>query len=292
VAVITHIGLDHVNILGDTLAKIASEKAGILKPGTVCCVTGVVPGEALDAIRSKAAAEGVPVRRVVPAASAEAVASDVFATYAVDPLGNATITLSRANEELINLRLALRGPFQANNAATAAAALVSLREHGIAIGYEALRTGLERAVLPGRFQIVRDGSDYGPALVLDGAHNEDGARVLKEAIASTFPGRAVTLVLGCRNNHDPAPFLRVLAPLQPRRVIATTPSFKPRPADEVAQSAQALGLSTTIIEEASVAIEQTLHAAGPDEVIVVTGSFYTVGETPPHLRGIWSTEPQ
>jgi dihydrofolate synthase/folylpolyglutamate synthase len=54
-------------------------------------------------------------------------------------------------------------------------------------GREALRTGLERAVLPGRFQVVRDGSDNGAALVLDGAHNEDGARVLQEAISATFP---------------------------------------------------------------------------------------------------------
>jgi dihydrofolate synthase/folylpolyglutamate synthase len=102
----------------------------------------------------------------------------------------------------------------------------------------------------------------------------------------------VVLVVGCRNNHDPAPFLRVLAPLQPRRVVATAPPFKPRPANEVAQTAEALGLPTLVIEPASTAIEQALHAARPDEVVVVTGSFYTVGETPPHLRGIWSTEAQ
>lgn len=284
VAAITHIGLDHTAILGDTLAKIAGEKAGILKPGSVC-VTAVAPGEALDRIAEIAAERGCPLHRVAPAGAPEA--EGAFVTHAPDPDGGVTITLPETT--LSGLRPGLRGPFQRANAATAVAAIAVLRRRGEAVPDAAIRAGLEGAALPGRFQIVFDGADGGPALVLDGAHNPDGADVLAEALAATFPGRRTVLVMGARGNHDPEPFLARLAPLA-ERVVATAPPFKPRPAAEVAAVAERLGLPAQIVEPAEAAIAGTWEAARPGEVVLVTGSFYVVGETPRALRGAWSQE--
>lgn len=253
VAVITTIGLDHTLILGDSVEKIAWEKAGILKPGTFC-VTGVPPGPARNVIAAVAAERGVPIE-FVPAA-------DGIDDEPLPPL-------------------ALRGPFQRGNASLASAALRTLRErHGVRVSPGAVRAGLSAATLPGRFQIVRAGA---PALVLDVAHNEDGGRVLGDALQAEFPGRPCVFVVGMTRNHEPEPFLRMLAP-NARRVIATAPGFRPQPAGEIAVTAARLGLPVTVVEPARDAIQAAWDTARPDEVVVVTGSFYTVGETPVELR--------
>jgi dihydrofolate synthase/folylpolyglutamate synthase len=253
VGVITSIGLDHQSLLGDTLAKIAGEKAGIIKQGTLACITAVPPGEALDVIAGKSAAEGVPLRTVGPA-------------------------------DAVSFPLALRGPFQRTNAAVACAAVRVLQENGTAVIPEsAILDGLAQAVLPGRFQTTLPGD---PALVLDVAHNEDGARVLVEALRSDFPRRRCRFVVGMSRNHDPELFLRELAPLAGGgKIVVTAPRFRPKPVEEIAEAARAVGLEPQIIEPTSAAIVRTWEEAEPGDVVVVTGSFYVVGETPPELRG-------
>lgn len=257
VAVITSIGWDHQHLLGDTLAKIAGEKAGILKRGTLACITAVPPGtEAFDAIAAKAAAEGVPLRSVT--------GSDIG---------------------LSDLALRLRGPFQAANAACATAAVRVLQQSGSGdrIDESAIRRGLEQAMLPGRFQIALPGD---PTLVLDVAHNQDGGRVLAEALRAELPGHRFRFVVGMTRAHDPEPFLREIAPLAADgAIVVTAPKFRPKPAEETAAAARSLGLTPTVIEPTSAAIVRAWEAARPGEAVVVTGSFYVVGETPPELRG-------
>ncbi|MES2459669.1 MAG: folylpolyglutamate synthase/dihydrofolate synthase family protein [Armatimonadota bacterium] len=253
VAVVTSIGYDHQALLGDTLAKIAGEKAGIIKPGTLACITAVPPGEALDAIAAKAEQENVPLRTI-----------------------GAT--------DAVTWPLALHGPFQRINAAVACDAVRVLGENGAAVVPEAaVRDGLAQASLPGRFQTTLPGD---PALVLDVAHNEDGARVLVEALRSEFPNRRYRFVVGMSRNHDPELFLRELAPLaEGGRIVVTAPRFRPKPVEEIAAAARAVGLAPQIIEPTSAAIVRTWQEAAAGDVVVVTGSFYVVGETPPELRG-------
>jgi dihydrofolate synthase/folylpolyglutamate synthase len=280
VAVITSISWDHMHILGDTLAKIAGEKAGILKLGTFC-VTAVGPGEALDAIEGVAGAKGVPLLRVAAEGTAEA--EGAFVTYQREP-GDG-VTLHLPSGDVPGLRLALRGAYQARNAATAAATVEVLRRHhGVAVSRDALRGGLERATIPGRFQIARQGGEGVPTLVLDGAHNEGGARTLAEALRAEFgPERRYTFVVGTSRNHDPRPFLELLAPLA-ARVVATSPPFRPTPAGDVERAALSLRLPVTVVESAADAIQQTWASATSGEIVVVTGSLFTVGETPEGLR--------
>ena len=240
VAAITSIGFDHMSLLGNTLGEIASQKAGIIKHGTRACVTPVTEPEALAAITKKAASESVPLIQI------------------------------RGDELPEGVRLALRGPHQRINAsvATEVARLLAIPE-------DAIRRGLETATLPGRFQICQD-----RRLILDGAHNEDGARTLATALHDEFPGEKFTVVLGSKQGHDPSPFLVELAPIVDS-VIATEPSFKPTPSSEVIAAAQSLDLPVKRALPVAAAIEEALQGT---RRVVVTGSFYVVGETPEALR--------
>lgn len=253
VSLITSIGLDHQSLLGDTRAKIAAEKAGIIKQGSLACVTAVTDDEALSVIRKKAKFESVPL---IVAGDAEAAAMDA-------------------------LSLSLHGDFQRRNAACAAAALRVLRDAGAAqIEESVLRHGLEKATLPGRFQIEE--AAPGVPLVLDVAHNADAARVLAQALRTTFsPARKATLIVGMSKSHDPLPFLTELAPLT-RRVIATEPRFRPRPANLIAEAAETLRLPVTKSPDVDASLKEATATVvqDGDGYVVVTGSFYTVGDIP------------
>jgi dihydrofolate synthase / folylpolyglutamate synthase len=249
VAVITSIGLDHQNLLGDTRTKIANEKVGIVKPGTLACVTPIEESdtEAHPVIAMACASAGVPLRHA-PAYTGE---------------------------------LSLRGTYQEQNAGTAVAALLVLQEAGkIAFTHAQLAVGLAKANLPGRFQIH---SESEKTLILDVAHNVEGASVLGQSLEKHFPNNPKTFVIGMSQNHDPTLFLEILRP-QINQLIVTEPNFRPLPAESLAQTARVLGLLPRLITPTNEAIAQAWEECKPGEVVVVTGSFYTVGETPKYLR--------
>ncbi len=269
VTAITNIGLDHTELLGDTLGAIAGEKAGIVKPG-IPCVTGVpVGGEAWDVIARVCRENAAPLLAVAP------------------PKLNAEgLTLTTPRRTLPGLHLRLQGAFQALNAAAALTALDAITDSGgPEISDEAARRGLETAWVPGRLEQVRER----PTVVLDVAHNEISALALASALREQHGAdtRLLTLVVGLSRNHAPEPFLQPLAALRPVRLIATQPAFRPRPAVEVAEAAKALGFAEVAIVDSSVAdaVGVALAQSGPDDLICVTGSFYTVGDLPPEF---WS----
>ena len=269
VTVITNIGLDHTELLGETLGAIAGEKAGIVKPG-VPCVTGVpIGGEAWRVI------EGICAERnatLLPVAAPERSAG--------------SLTIVTTHRRLSGLTLRLRGAFQELNAAAALTALDAITdEAGPEITDEAARLGLETAWVPGRLEQVLDH----PAVVLDVAHNEISALVLASALRDQHQAetRRLTFVVGLSRNHAPEQFLEPLAALHPARLIATQPAFRPRPAQDIAEAALRLGFANVEVLDGSVAdaVRAALSGAGPDDLICVTGSFYTVGDLPP---GFWS----
>ena len=269
VSVITNIGLDHTELLGDTLAAIAGEKAGIVKPG-VPCVTGVpLGGEAWDVIARVCRENDAPLQAVAP------------------PKESADgLTLSTPRRTLSGLHLRLRGAFQELNAAAALSALDAITDpEGPTVTDEAARRGLETAWVPGRLEQVLER----PTVVLDVAHNEISALALASALRDQHGAdtRRLILVVGLSQNHAPEPFLEPLTALHPARLIATQPAFRPRPAEEVAEAAKALGFTSVEVVGSSVAdaVHFALAQSEPDDLICVTGSFYTVGDLPPEF---WS----
>lgn len=265
VTAITSIGFDHMELLGHTLPEIAREKAGIVKPGTPC-VTGVPLGtDAYDVIAKVCQTNHVSL---LPPAR-------------IEPAPDGTLTFTTLRRTAANVRLRLRGAFQQANAAVAVSALDAISPgEGPTISDDAVRTGLACAYLPGRLETISDT----PTVVVDGAHNEMAAEALADALRTEFGAdtRRTILVVGLKRNHDPCPFIGPLAGLRPALLIATEPSFQPRPAYEVAAAARHAGIcDVQIIPNAIDAARQALAFAQPNDLICVTGSFYTVGDIPP-----------
>jgi len=279
VSVITNIGFDHTELLGDTLGQIAGEKAGIVKSG-VPCVTGVPVGGEADAVIARVCRErNAPLCYV--AACGEAGADSRFCASPDDSL--AVRTPRRA---VSGLRLRLRGAFQHANAAVAVAALDAIDATDLPpVSDDAVRRGLEVAYVPGRLERVADR----PLVVVDVAHNEMAAQALADALREDYGAdrRRLLLVVGLSRHHDPESFLRPLAALRPAVLIATQPPFRPRDARDVADAARRQGVPHTQLAPSGVADAARLAfaQAGPGDLLCVTGSFYTVGDVPP---AFWS----
>ena len=244
---IARVGLDHQMFLGDSLASIAREKAGILKPGVPA---GSAPQEqaAADVLRAIADEVGVPLRFVSD--------EDVLA--------------------LQSMELGLPGPHQRENAALALAILDAAR---LVRDPDRRREGLALARWPGRYERV---GDLRPIL-LDGAHNPLGARTLAQALrADPLVGaRPIALVVGMTRGHEGADFARELAPLlNVQRVFAVRARApRSRPADEVAKDLEAGGLVPVEVRGVEAALlEAQRWAEAEGGAVVVTGSLYLVGE--------------
>lgn len=273
VSVVTNVGMDHVEFLGNTLSAIAGEKAGIIKPGGVC-VTGIENDTPFAVVADVARQRGAKLIRVEERRS--------WRTE-----GDRTLSICGPGIEISHVSLMLRGRFQHANAALAAIAVAA---SGIPVPSEAYRKGIETATLPGRFEVIRPS---GPTIIADVAHNELAGRVLREALVDEASAneRPVILVVGVSRNHDPAEILLPLLRTGQKRainiaaLIATEPAFRPRPVEDVVNAAKGLGLGPVHIEGSvkDAAVKALILAQKlNDPVVVVTGSFYTVGElTPP-----------
>jgi dihydrofolate synthase/folylpolyglutamate synthase len=267
-AVITTIGLDHTDRLGDTVEQIAFEKAGIIKPGGRV-LTGA-SGPALDVIRDAAQERSAAFR----------------ALGAGVELDNIRV---RENGALFDLRspegcwsdvaITMSGAHQAHNAALAAAGALWLRAEGqVAFDDAALRAGLEQAWIPGRLQVLR----REPLVLLVGAHSPDRALALADAVRTLYleghPDRRVLLVIGCSAGHAPETVVAHLAPLAD--AIIATRSRHPAaiPAPEIAAAARAAGKPAGQVEPVAAAVEAALSHARRQDLVLVTGSLFAVGE--------------
>lgn len=274
--VITNIDLDHTELLGHTLPEIAAEKAGIVKPG-IPCVTGVTrDSEAHSAIADICERRGVHLLHTV---GGHRDGPD-DTTYLTGLDGTVSIHSPRRTLSRVKLRLA--GAFQSANAAMAVAAFDSIPAARLeAISDEAVCRGLESAYLPGRFERVSNQ----PLVIIDVAHNELSARVLADSLIDLYSAnrRRCILVVGLSKNHAPDRFLPPLLALRPAVLIATQPECRPRDAAETAHAAELLGFSDvrTVAESVRSAMIVAIRAAGPNDLICLTGSFYTVGDIAP-----------
>jgi dihydrofolate synthase/folylpolyglutamate synthase len=243
---IVSIDFDHQAQLGDTLASIAFEKAGIVKPG-VPVVVGALPEEALAVVEQIAAERSSPLVR----------AGD-------DPALTARVAA---------LSLSLPGEHQRANAAVALRLLDTIdadRRHGIRIPEPARLTGLTTAVWPGRLETIRW---RGRSILLDAAHNPAGARALASYLAAAAPG-GVTLVFGAMKDKAVDDMLRALAPEMRRLICTTAPTPRAMPAADIAGRAAAHGLLAETVDDPWTAVARACEMAAP---IVVAGSIFLVG---------------
>jgi dihydrofolate synthase/folylpolyglutamate synthase len=245
-SVITNIQFDHQQWLGDTLAKIAAEKAGIIKPG-VPVITAAAEPEALAVIEKTAREKNAPLIKVEPA--------------------------SRRFEAGEMPALPLLGDHQRSNA-TLALATVHALQSKIPINGAAIRTGLASVNWPGRLQLVTRPS--GQKILLDGAHNAAGVEALRQALEQHFGGTKRTLILGVLQDKDWRHICEILAPLAAR--IFTVPVASERTADARELAAFCRAAHSTAEVEACDSMAGALEKAAADGLVVVAGSLYLVGE--------------
>lgn len=252
VSIITNVQFDHQQWLGNTLAQIATEKAGIIKPG-VPVITAAAAPEALGVIMHTARRLGAPL----------------------------TLVTERDTTQppLDRLELPLLGDHQRLNAALAVATVRVLADR-LPVSEAALRVGLETVQWPGRFQLVRRPS--GQAVLLDGAHNPAGAETLRAAFLKQFPGVRPVLVLGLLQDKDRDAMTRILAPLAERIYTAPVDSPRTASAEAVAELCRRHNPAAEVMVCPSLADALIETASCP--FVVVTGSLHFLGEAMELLR--------
>ncbi|MCC6485360.1 MAG: bifunctional folylpolyglutamate synthase/dihydrofolate synthase [Armatimonadetes bacterium] len=280
VSVITSISYDHMDRLGDTLAQIASEKAGIIKQG-VPVVSGVTDLEPASVIRRIADERKAPLTSVESYGAFASIFRPSDRIYYYKPSSDSPVTLIRGAWELAGLRMRLQGDFQASNAGCAAGALLLLRQQRLPVSDEAIKTGIERAWLPGRLQILSDS----PLVIADGAHNPAGAQVLAQYLGQRLEGRRLTLVFAMTKPHKPAEFLTPLLPFIREIVVTTVSTPNAWSVEELAAELADLALEPKLEVDPAEAIRYALESAGSDEAVCITGSFFLVGAIPQRQRG-------
>lgn len=281
VTIITNIGLDHTNILGDTHAQIAAEKAGILK-SCVPCFTATENQEALEVIAQIAAERNVPLARVRRGEVTGPTCDPAIVRWEGEG-HTAPVSIATQARFYANLEMRMGGIYQRANAACAVAAVEkALAGKGIALPEEAVRKALATTALPGRLSVTR--LTNGPLVVLDGAHNAMAAESLAGPVAelrAQHHTRRLLLVVGMVGGHDPEGVLAALAP-DADRIYACRPDWKrAQPAEEIAAAARRFCPNVEIIPSVPEAARAAIAAAGQEDMVLITGSFYTVGEVPP-----------
>jgi len=267
VCVITPIGHDHMDKLGNTLAQIATEKAGIVKPG-VPVVSAHQESEALSVIRKTVRERNASLRMLGKDMQIDGLS--------IGPDGN-RFALRTWRGEYPAIELPLLGRHQAENFATAVGALEVLREAGhVRCGDAVVPAAGARVRCPGRVEL-RSGK---PPLIIDGAHTVESAQVLKLALQETFPGRGVVAIVGIASDKDVEGVLREIVPWS-RRVLFTKVLDNERASDPEHLAAIARQIDPNIPAD-TVAIGEALPRARalaePGGLVCVTGSMYLAGE--------------
>ena len=254
-AVLAAMGLDHTAVLGPTLTDVAAAKAGIIKPGGAVVSLGGCP-EA-DAVFRRACQE-----------------RGAFLTEAdFSRLGESRTTLAGTDFRLAPygpLHLSLIGGYQLRNALLAVTAAEVLRDRGWAIDEAAVRAGLAAARWPGRMEVIRPAD---PVILLEGAHNPQGASAAAETLRELFPDRKLVLLLGMLTDKDVTGVLEVLAPLAEAVVTVTPPS--PRALDaEALRSRLPYRLPGCACGSVEEGVRIAAMAAGPGGAVCALGSLY------------------
>jgi dihydrofolate synthase/folylpolyglutamate synthase len=268
VSVITSLSLDHTYLLGETLAEIAYEKAGIIKPG-IPVVSAPQRAEAMSVLETISRERGSPL-------------TEIGRDWRYEPgpadLDGQTFTILRDAGDASGLDgeywMPLLGRHQLENAASAIAALDILRQRDFCIPVEAVREGVRTVHWPGRLEVLaRD-----PLIVGDCAHNPYSARVLRQALEEWFPNRRWVLIFGASVDKDVAGILEALLPIC--EYIIVTRSDHPRAATptELADVVASVGSGAEISVNVNKSLRRGLTMLDPDSGLLVTGSIFLVAD--------------
>ena len=262
VTAITAIGFDHQKHLGNTLAAIAGEKAGIIK-ANVPAVVALQPAEAMAAISARAAELNAPL---------VSVANESFAAESIGEFGR-----YRLSYRGLNATLGLRGRHQTENAMTAILIAEQLQKLGWSIDGKTIETGLRDVIWPGRLQLIDLAKLAAPVLV-DGAHNPAGAETLRSFLTEHCGQRPVTLIFGAMNDKAAFEMVELLFPVARRVILTKANNARAASPQSIAEQTKKLRQDSVCTENLAEAFAEAARVTPADGLIVVCGSLYLAGE--------------
>jgi dihydrofolate synthase / folylpolyglutamate synthase len=274
VAVLTSIDFDHETFLGHSIPEIASEKAGIIKPGAWVVSSAERP-EARDVIARRCKEQGARLVEIDDAWRINEIKAEAgfYRALVSEVSCSAKFTIAPP----------LAGRFQIRNALTSVTAARLLQERGFPVTDQAMERGISTVRWPGRLELLQ----ANPAVYLDGTHNPAGAKELLKFWEENVNGRRILLVYGAMRDKavdeiagllfPRADFVILTEPLQPRAISAPL----------LAEMTAHLAKQSMILRDPAAALERAIEMAGPDDAVFATGSLYLVGD----LRSYWHNRP-
>ena len=259
VAAVTSISFDHTNILGTTLAEIAGQKAGIIKPGCGAALYCDLPEEAravlLEKCREAGVIPNIPDLSKLEIKSMAAEGSDIV--YKGQ-----------------SYHIPLIGRHQIYNTLTVIAICEELEKRGFGISDENIRRGISTTRFVGRCEILR----RDPLVIIDGAHNIDGAEALCRVIDEVMAGKRITVIMGMLEDKDYRQAITMVAKRAWRFIAVTPDSYRALSAIRTAVIATPFCRNVTIIDKPFDGAKYAVQTAGEDEVIIACGSLYMIGD--------------
>ncbi len=274
VSVITGIGRDHTEILGDTLEKIAFEKAGIIKPGRPVVVNATSPSlkEVFDTAASKVGSEIFYVDRI---------ASCVRRNLGLD---YSEFDAQVFGTEFKSLKLDLGGNHQITNALTALSALVVLEKGGVKIDRESISEGLAKIRINtghrGRLEVL----SRNPLIILDVAHNPDGAKVLNDGLGLLDGMRQGTLLFGAMRDKDAVSMLDILRERFSHIILTKLQTSRSLGVAELKKISNDIKLESQVFDNSADALRAAISQTNNDSFLLITGSHYLAGEVLPVIE--------
>ena len=272
VSIITDISLDHQKFLGNTVAEIAREKAGIIRPGGLVVTLPQQP-QANDVIGNtilELGAQAISAVPYVPPVSPGAADT-----------GSANHTRSRYPLQVMGKEILVESPLvgrhQLRNLALAIAAAEQLAKQDLPVTPESIERGIRETHWPGRFQMLPAiGAD--PEYVFDVAHNPAGAWALRSALSTYYENRSLTFVFGAMRDKAIQEMAEILFPLADQVIATHADNPRSATAEEIREAASRTATAIEVAGSVGAALDRAKAVAGPTGVIVVTGSIYIVGE--------------
>lgn len=257
--VLVEIGLDHTGILGDTLAEIASAKAGIIKENSVNISYRQRP-EAKEVLDNKCFEENASISYID--------LDDV-------ELLEKSLQGQKFNyKKYTNIEISMLGSYQPYNASLAIEACDKLNELGHEISQDALRRGLKKAKIRGRFELI----NTNPVVIIDGAHNPDGAEVLAESLREFFPGKKHLFVFGSMRDKDYETVIDISLPFAKKYYTVMPNNDRALSSFELKRIIKEKGGDAVACGAVSIALITALKEAEEDDTIICFGSLYQVGQ--------------
>jgi dihydrofolate synthase/folylpolyglutamate synthase len=271
VCAITSLSLDHTSILGDTIESIATEKAGIIKPGATVVASPQAP-EPMGVIESVCREKGAHLIKV-----------GEHITWRGGDRGTDGQGLEvQGRLGSYELWMPLLGDYQLENAATAVGVLEALKQQGHDISGPAIEEGFRQVRWPCRMEVL----EKSPLVVCDGAHNPYSAARLRDSLPAYFKYRQVVLIVGISQDKNLEGIVGELAPLGDRIIVTRSRHPRAAPTGVVARAFASRGLEVSEVEDVGMALGRALEEAHEDHMVLVTGSLFVAAEAREAIKGI------